>query len=122
MTMAGFVLGTPDFLAPEVACGERATPASDSWQLAATISYSLTGHPPRGGHPDAVSGLRAAASGAPLTQLPKRSAHLALLHAAMDNDPTRRPPLRSVHRALEDWLRRNDARPDGPMTAGTRGR
>jgi hypothetical protein len=40
----------------------------------------------------------------------------------MDNDPTRRPPLRSVHRALEDWLRRNDARPDGPMTAGTRGR
>lgn len=122
MTMAGFVLGTPDFLAPEVACGERATPASDSWQLAATISYSLTGHPPRGGHPDAVSGLRAAASGAPLTQLPKRSAHLALLHAAMDNDPTRRPPLRAVHRALEDWLRRNDARPDGPMTAGTRGR
>ena len=61
MTMAGFVLGTPDFLAPEVACGERATPASDAWQLAATISYALTGHPPRGHHADAVSGLRAAA-------------------------------------------------------------
>ncbi|GAA1259120.1 serine/threonine-protein kinase [Pseudonocardia aurantiaca] len=122
MTMAGFVLGTPDFLAPEVACGERATPASDAWQLAATVSYALTGQPPRGGHPDAVSGLRAAATGAPLTQLPKRSAHVALLHAAMDNDPRRRPPLRTVQQALEDWLRRTGARPDGPVTAGTRGR
>ncbi len=122
MTMAGFVLGTPDFLAPEVACGERATPASDAWQLAATVSYALTGQPPRGGHPDAVSGLRAAASGAPLTQLPKRSAHVALLHAAMDNDPRRRPPLRTVQHALEDWLRRTGARPDGPVTAGVRGR
>jgi serine/threonine protein kinase len=122
MTMAGFVLGTPDFLAPEVACGERATPASDAWQLAATVSYALTGQPPRGGHPDAVSGLRAAASGAALTQLPKRSAHGALLHAAMDNDPRRRPPLRTVQHALEDWLRRTGAHPDGPVTAGVPGR
>ena len=65
MTQTGFVLGTPDFLAPEIACGERASAASDSWQLAATISYALTGHPPRGGHADAVSGLRAAATRAP---------------------------------------------------------
>ncbi|MFC5236489.1 serine/threonine-protein kinase [Pseudonocardia zijingensis] len=114
MTMAGFVLGTPDFLAPEVACGERATPASDAWQLAATISYALTGHPPRGGHPDAVSGLRAAASGARLSHLPARSAHLALLRAAMDNDPRRRPPLRVVQSTLEEWLRRAD----GPVGAG----
>ena len=122
MTIAGFVLGTPDFLAPEVACGERATPASDAWQLAATISYALTGHPPRGGHPDAVSGLRAAATGAKLSHLPKRSAHLALLRAALDNDARRRPPLLAVQRALEDWLRRSGARPDGPVSAGTPGR
>jgi serine/threonine protein kinase len=122
LTVAGFVLGTPDFLAPEVACGERATPASDAWQLAATISYALTGHPPRGGHADAVSGLRAAASGAKLSHLPRRSAHLALLRAAMDNDPRRRPPLRGVHAALEDWLRRSGVHPDGAVAAGTRGR
>lgn len=106
MTQAGFVLGTPDYLAPEVACGERATPASDAWQLAATVSFALSGHPPRGGHDDAISGLRAAASGAPLSHLPKQTAHLALLQAAMDNDPARRPPLRVVQSALEDWLRR----------------
>jgi predicted Ser/Thr protein kinase len=117
LTQAGFVLGTPDFLAPEVAAGQRATPESDSWQLAATISYALTGHPPRGGHPDAVSGLRAAAAGAPLSHLPPRSAHLALLHAAMHNDPARRPPLHAARHALEDWLRRAGASPDGPVTA-----
>ena len=110
MTQTGFVLGTPDFLAPEIACGERASAASDSWQLAATISYALTGHPPRGGHADAVSGLRAAATGAALTHLPRRTAHLALLRAAMDNDPARRPALRDVQRALEEWLRRTGVR------------
>ncbi len=122
MTQTGFVLGTPDFLAPEIACGERASAASDSWQLAATISYALTGHPPRGGHADAVSGLRAAATGAALTHLPRRTAHLALLRAAMDNDPARRPPLREVQRALEDWLRRAGALSVGQPAAAARPR
>jgi eukaryotic-like serine/threonine-protein kinase len=119
LTMAGFVLGTPDFLPPEVACGERATPASDAWQLAATISYALTGSPPRGGHTDAVSGLRAAATGAPPTHLPHRSAHLSLLRAALDPDPRKRPPLRAVQAALDGWLRRQ-GRPEGSVPAGAR--
>jgi hypothetical protein len=122
MTQTGFVLGTPDFLAPEIACGERASAASDSWQLAATISYALTGHPPRGGHADAVSGLRAAATGAALSHLPRRTAHLALLRAAMDNDPARRPALRDVQRALEDWLRRTGAMSMGQPAAAARPR
>lgn len=117
MTIAGFVLGTPDYLAPEVARGERASPASDAWQLAATISFGLTGHPPRGGHQDAMSGLRAAATGAPLSHLPTRSAHHALLRAALDSDPARRPPLHVATRALEDWLVRVGARPDGSVSA-----
>ncbi len=117
MTMAGFVIGTPDFLAPEVAGGGRATTASDTWQLAATISYAMTGDPPRGGHSDAVSGLRAAASGASLTHLPTRTAHLALLRATLDTEPVQRPPLAVVQRALEDWLRRTGSHPDGPVKA-----
>jgi hypothetical protein len=118
LTATGFVLGTPDFLPPEVAAGGRATPQADSWQLAATIGFALCGQPPRGDHPDAVSGLRAAALGGPPTHLPHRSAHLALLRAALADDPARRPPLRAVHRALDDWLRSVGARPDGPVTAG----
>nr|WP_239028619.1 serine/threonine-protein kinase [Pseudonocardia acidicola] len=118
LTMAGFVLGTPDFLAPEVAGGRAATPASDAWQLAATVSYALTGYPPRGGHADALSGLRAAAAGARLTHLPRRTAHLSLLKSSLKTDPARRPELHAVHRGLEDWLRRTGARMDGPVTAG----
>jgi eukaryotic-like serine/threonine-protein kinase len=117
MTQAGFVLGTPDFLAPEVACGERATPASDGWQLAATVSYALTGHPPRGTHPDAVSGLRAAASGAKLTHLPQRTAHYNLLRATLDTLPDRRPPLPAVQKSMADWLRQTGVALDGPVTS-----
>jgi hypothetical protein len=116
MTIAGFVLGTPDFLAPEVAGGGKATPPSDAWQLAATVSFAMTGHPPRGGRPDAMSGLRAAAAGAPLTHLPPRTAHLQLLRAALDTEPGRRPPLATVQRALEAWLRRAGAAPTGSVT------
>ncbi|MGI5130301.1 serine/threonine-protein kinase [Pseudonocardia sp. CA-107938] len=121
LTQAGFVLGTPDFLAPEVACGDRATPASDGWQLAATVSYALTGHPPRGSHQDAISGLRAAAAGAALSHLPQRTAHLALLRATLDTAPEQRPPLSAVQAALAQWLRRAGAPIDGPVTStGTR--
>ena len=115
MTIAGFVLGTPDFLAPEVACGERATPASDSWQLAATISFALTGHPPRGGHTDAVSGLRAAATGAPLTP---PAAALRAPRAAARGDGHRPGAATAAARrcsgALEDWLRRAGGPPGRP--------
>jgi hypothetical protein len=118
LTATGFVLGTPDFLPPEVAAGGRATPQSDSWQLAATVGFALCGQPPRGDHPDAVSGLRAAALGGPPTHLPGRSAHLSLLRAALADDPARRPPLAAVQHALDGWLRSLGARPDGPVTAG----
>jgi predicted Ser/Thr protein kinase len=116
MTMTGFVLGTPDYLAPEVAAGKKASPESDAWQLAATVSYALTGYPPRGGHADAVSGLRAAASGAKLTHLPRRTAHSSLLKAALRMIPTKRPDLMSTHRALDDWLRRAGVPVDGPVS------
>lgn len=115
LTLAGFILGTPDFLAPEVAAGGSATPASDAWQLAATLSFGMTGHPPRGGHTDAQSGLRAAAAGAPLTHLPSRTAHRALLQAALAADPAARPSLGEVHAALGAWLRRTGS----PLTGST---
>jgi serine/threonine protein kinase len=119
LTMAGYVLGTPDYLPPEVAAGKKATSASDSWQLAATVSFALSGFPPRGGHADAISGLRAAATGAKLSHLPRRSAHLSLLKAAMRTDPGRRPDLPSTLRSLDDWLRRSGAPVAGPVGVGT---
>lgn len=118
LTQTGFVLGTPDYLAPEVAAGGKATPASDIWQLAATVSFSLTGYPPRGGHADAISGLRAAASGAKLSHLPRRTAHLSLLKQSLRNEPGRRPGLRATGQALDEWLRKTGVVVDGPVSAG----
>jgi len=104
LTMHGMVIGTPDFLAPETARGDRATPSSDAWQLAATISFALTGAPPRGDHPGAVTGLRAAAFSTAPTHLPGRSVHRPLLTACLASEPTARPDLAEVRRALEHWL------------------
>jgi hypothetical protein len=104
LTMHGMVIGTPDFLAPEIARGDRATPSSDAWQLAATISFALTGAPPRGDHPGAATGLRAAAFSTAPTHLPGHSVHRPLLAACLASEPTARPDLAEVRRALEPWL------------------
>jgi eukaryotic-like serine/threonine-protein kinase len=110
------MVGTPDFLAPETAGGASATPASDAWQLAATVSFALAGGPPRGQRESAMAALMAAAKAEPLTQLPQRSAHLRLLNASLDADPSRRPTLSAVAREMSGWLSRSGQAEEGPVT------
>ncbi len=116
LTATGMMVGTPDFLASETAAGANATPASDAWQLAATVSYALTGKPPRGSRENAMAALMAAAKGEPLSELPVRSAHRRLLTAALDADPGRRPTLNAVARELSDWMAREGHTETGPVT------
>jgi hypothetical protein len=116
LTAAGMMMGTPDFLAPETAETGQSTPASDAWQLAATVSYALTGQPPRGHRANPMSALMAAAQRLPNTHLPDRSVHRNLLIAALDADPARRPTLNTVQRQLGDWLSGAGHRQDGPVT------
>ena len=116
LTAAGMMVGTPDFLAPETATGAAATPASDAWQLAATVSFALAGHPPRGVRENAMAALMAAAKAEPLSQLPMRSGHLRLLTASLDKDPTRRPTLAAVQREMTAWLARAGQEAAGPVT------
>jgi eukaryotic-like serine/threonine-protein kinase len=116
LTATGMMVGTPDFLAPETASGQSATPASDAWQLAATVSFALTGQPPRGVRENAMASLMAAAKGDPLTQLPRRSPHLRLLAASLDTDPSRRPTLAAVTREMNAWLSRAGQAAEGPVT------
>ncbi len=116
LTAAGMMVGTPDFLAPETATGVSATPASDAWQLAATVSFALAGQPPRGVRENAMAALMAAAKAEPLTQLPRRSTHLRLLTASLDKDPTRRPTLAAIQREMTAWLARAGQEAAGPVT------
>jgi predicted Ser/Thr protein kinase len=116
MTATGMMIGTPDFVAPEQAAGAAASPASDAWQLAATVSYALSGYPPRGTRESPMAALMAAARAEPASQLPQRSAHARLLIASLDNEPRRRPTLNAVRREVEGWLARAGKSPDGPVT------
>jgi predicted Ser/Thr protein kinase len=116
LTAAGMMVGTPDFLAPETATGAAATPASDAWQLAATVSFALAGHPPRGVRENAMASLMAAAKAEPLSHLPRRSTHLRLLTASLDKDPARRPTLAAVQREMTAWLARAGQEAAGPVT------
>ncbi|HEY8695964.1 MAG TPA: protein kinase, partial [Chloroflexota bacterium] len=45
-TMTGTLLGTPSFMAPEVAAGEPVTPAADIYALGVVLYQMLTGHVP----------------------------------------------------------------------------
>lgn len=116
LTATGMMIGTPDFVAPETAMGAAASPASDAWQLAATISYALSGQPPRGTRETPIAALMAAARSEPVSCLPKRSAHARILVASLDSDPRRRPTLNSVRREVEGWLARAGKSADGPVT------
>jgi tRNA A-37 threonylcarbamoyl transferase component Bud32 len=48
LTTAGMVIGTPEFMSPELARGEPATRASDVFSLGATLRYALCGQGPFG--------------------------------------------------------------------------
>ncbi|MFN2496899.1 MAG: serine/threonine-protein kinase [Pseudonocardiaceae bacterium] len=115
LTATGMVIGTPDYLSPEVAAGAGADPRTDSWQLAATVSYALSGRPPRGYRESSVAALQAAAT-EPATQLPENSAHCRMLELALHPEPGRRPPLAAVQAALADWLARTGRPSHGPVT------
>jgi eukaryotic-like serine/threonine-protein kinase len=119
LTAAGMMMGTPDFLAPETAASGVATPASDAWQVAATVSYGLTGQPPRGHRSNPMSALMAAAQRLPNTHLPDRSRHLNLLRQALDPEPARRPTLTTVHHELTRWLTGHGHTEQGPVTVVT---
>jgi serine/threonine protein kinase len=115
LTAAGIVIGTPDYLSPEVAAGAAADPRTDSWQLAATVSYALSGRPPRGYRSSSVAALQAAVT-EPATQLPEYSAHCRLLERALHPEPDHRPTLVTVQTTLAEWLARSGQPAHGPVT------
>lgn len=91
LTASGMMVGTPEFMAPEQARGERATAASDVFSLGATLAFAATGMPPYGrGDPRVL--VQRAASGKvhPLpSHLP--SDLRRFLHPMLAKNPRKRP-------------------------------
>ncbi|MDQ3096533.1 MAG: serine/threonine protein kinase, partial [Actinomycetota bacterium] len=92
VTDTGSIMGTPHYVAPEIAEGREATPASDIYSLGVVLYECLAGSRPfTGDTPIAVviAHLRDTPPALP-TSVPPALA--ALVTAAMDKDPGRRPP------------------------------
>lgn len=95
----GAFRGTIDYVAPELARGERPTTRSDLFSLAATLLHGVLGVPPRSGRSDrepSFPALLALAAEAPLLSEADRAlatrgpGHAALL-GCLELDPNARP-------------------------------
>jgi hypothetical protein len=88
LTQSGTFMGSPAYVAPEVARGERATPVSDLWSLGATLYAAVEGRPPYD-HETAMATLSALVTTEP--DPPVRAGPLRpLIEGLLTKDPARR--------------------------------
>jgi eukaryotic-like serine/threonine-protein kinase len=114
MTTAGLVLGSPAYIAPEVAAGQPVTPAADLWGLGATLFAALEGRPPYDVRGDPVSTITEVVDG----EVPRPSAGgpvSDVIAALMVKDPGQRMSLGEVRRRLRPLI----GDPDDPLYPGS---
>ncbi len=114
MTTAGLVLGSPAYIAPEVAAGQPVTPAADLWGLGATLFAAIEGRPPYDVRGDPVSTITEVVDG----EVPRPSASgpvTDVIAALMVKEPSKRMPLGEVRRRLRPLI----GDPDDPLFPGS---
>ena len=97
LTQTGQMVGTVAFMAPEVARGDPATPASDVWSLGATMFACVEGHPPFAGvnAPNATAMLLRLVSERPPPSI-HAGPYREVIAAMLTVDPVRRPSADAV--------------------------
>jgi hypothetical protein len=99
LTQTGLIIGSPAYIAPERAQGERAGPAADLWALGATIYAACEGRPPHQ-RTDPVSVLAAILTEDPPP--PRNAGPLGpVLQGLLQRDPARRMPAAEAAGLLE---------------------
>ncbi|MCP2165452.1 Serine/threonine protein kinase [Goodfellowiella coeruleoviolacea] len=123
MTSSGMVLGSPAYIAPEVASGDEVTPAADLWGLGATLFAAVEGHPPYDADGDPVETVSQVIQ-APVPR-PTRAGELEpVITALMVKDPAERLPLVEVRKQIYSLLPEPGAQvfpPTGEVRGGEGG-
>ncbi len=99
LTQTGLVTGSPAYLAPEVASGASATPASDVWSLGATLYHAVTGKPPYDVGDNLIGALYKIVHEEP-PRLPDDHPLAGLLSVMMTREPEHRWPMQRVRDEL----------------------
>ncbi|MFD9701380.1 protein kinase [Lentzea sp. NPDC059081] len=118
VTDARLIVGTPAFLAPEVAAGEAATFASDVFSLGATLYAALEGTPPFGVDDNPYALLQRAVRGE--FEPPRVGGPLGeVLLRLLQRDAARRPTMAEAQKLLAA-VAEGLPLPAAPPTSGTR--
>jgi hypothetical protein len=101
LTQTGLLTGSPAYLAPEVAGGERGDESADVWSLGATVFHVLAGRPPYEAGDNVLGTLVRIVNDEP-PRLPDAGWMAPLLEATMVKDPARRWSMEQVRDFLTD--------------------
>ncbi|WP_371580249.1 protein kinase [Streptomyces sp. NBC_01314] len=117
LTMAGMLVGSPDYMAPERVTGRPQGPPSDLWSLGATLCAALGGRSPFS-RPTTLATLHAV-----LYEEPELPAAAGPLHDILAALLTKRPESRPGVHELTETLRGFATGPAAatPVTTGTAG-
>ncbi|HEY1571447.1 MAG TPA: serine/threonine-protein kinase [Pseudonocardiaceae bacterium] len=102
MTSSGLVLGTPAYMAPEVAAGGELTTAADLWSLGATLFAAVTGRPPYDAG-DALATVNEVVHG-PIPAVPDDVPLAEVITGLMARDPAERLSVMEVRRRIRPLL------------------
>ncbi|WP_243792011.1 serine/threonine-protein kinase [Saccharopolyspora gloriosae] len=110
ITSTGIMLGTPAFIAPEIASGEAVTDAADLWGLGATLFAASEGRAPYGTDDDPLATITSVVRGP--VPAPHVTGPIAEIIAnLMIKDPTQRMPAQEVRRQVQGLLPPAGSRP-----------
>ena len=101
LTQTGLLAGSPAYLAPEVASGERGDMSADVWSFGATLFHVLAGRPPYDLGDNVIGGLYRIVHDEP-PRLTDAGPLAPVLEGTMAKDPTQRWSAAHVRDALTE--------------------